>query len=192
MTALIFFITMLTLIVLIVRLLIRLMQKKPIGGTLKLICGITLVYGSVWIIFDLTRKRVPVPMGTDVCFDDWCATVDSVSQQPSSDSIHFVLYLKMSNHAGGIAQSPSEPRVHIIDSSDKVWLYSVKGQQSYQTHHGVQPGIEHRLELHQSLKTELVFALPKIASGCQVLIEEGPWITHLLFPEDQLVFALKN
>jgi hypothetical protein len=34
------------------------------------------------------------------------------------------------------------------------------------------------------------FVVPTDAANLQALIEEGPWITHFLFPEDQPAFKL--
>jgi hypothetical protein len=56
---------------------------------------------------------------------------------------------------------------------------------------GKQPGIGHRLELQQSAETTLVFSIPKTATGLKALIEEGPWLTNLLFPGNEDVFPLE-
>ena len=96
--------------------------------------------------------------------------------------------IKMSNHARGIAQKPSEPRVHLIDGKGHYWPYSVKGQQALEQNAGKQPGIDSKLALGESLETQLVYAVPVNAADIKVLIEEGPFITKLLLPEDQQVF----
>jgi hypothetical protein len=191
MITLIFLLTVLTLFILLIRLFVALIRRKSVWMPVKLIAIILVVYGGIRMIFYLTRHRVPAPMGTEVCFDDWCATALGASRQPVGDSTYIFLRLEMSNHARGIAQSPSEPRVHILDVSGKEWAYSAFGQRIYEKEHGAQPGIGHRLELNESLETVLVFVLPIKASEFHALIEEGPWITSLLFPEDQIVFAFK-
>jgi hypothetical protein len=62
-------------------------------------------------------------VGTDICFDDWCATVDSLQQVflTSHDSAAYDLVITTSNHTRGIAQRPSEPRVHLIDDQGRNW-----------------------------------------------------------------------
>jgi hypothetical protein len=192
MTTLIFFITVLVLLILFIRIIVKLIRRKPVTVTIKIILAIILAYSALWIIFGLTRKRMPVPMGTEICFDDWCATVSKSTVSTVGDSMQVVLTITMSNHARGIAQKPSEPRVHILDTYGHAWPYSLVSQQAYEKKYGSQPGIGHRLEIHQTMETVMVFELPKRSVGLRALIEEGPWITHLLFPEDQMIFKIGN
>jgi hypothetical protein len=96
----------------------------------------------------------------------------------------------MSNNAKGIAQKPSEPRVHIIDDNGNSYSFSPEGQLALEKQKGKQIPIDERLELHQSLETQLVFDVPKDAKGLKALIEEGPFITKLLFNENKEVFLI--
>jgi len=158
-------------------------------------------YIALWLAFDLTAKFTIVPLGTDVCFDDWCASVTQIESSPEiqqqfspgkTDSTWIVLHIRMSNHARGIAQKPSEPRVHIIDQQGNVWPYSKKGQQLLEKAWGQQPSLGQQLELKQSIETKLIFSIPSQSEGLKILIEEGPFITKLLFPEDNTVFKIKK
>jgi hypothetical protein len=97
----------------------------------------------------------------------------------------------MSNHARGIAQKPSEPRIHIIDGQGHSWVFSKEGQQALESREGKQKDIGERLELHESLGTRIVFDIPKDEKGLKAFIEEGPFITKLLLPEDKEVFLLQ-
>jgi len=199
MASLIFLLTVLILLILGIGIIINVIRHKPFGLKLKLAAVISVVYSISWIAFNLLSKDVPVALGTDICFDDWCAAVTQIDNGPAvqkqferlhTDSTWIVLTLKMSNHARGIAQKPSEPRVHIIDAGDKEWARSKKGQELLEQTAGAQPGIGQRLELRQSLETKLVFAVPVQSTGLKVLIEEGPFITNLLFPDDRQVFLV--
>ena len=181
----------LTLIVLFIRLLIKVIRRKPVRGTLVALGLIIAGYGLGWTVFKLIQKQVPVALGTQVCFDDWCATIARTERRTAGDSVVIILHIKMFNNARGIAQTPSEPRVHILDANGHAWAYSVKGQQDYEKDNGAQPGIAHRLELHQSLETASVFIVPKNAAGLKALIEEGPWIADLIFPADEQVFLIR-
>ena len=67
----------------------------------------------------------------------------------------------------------------------------MRGQLPLENAMGNQPRIDSRLELHESKKMLLVFVVPKNASGLRAVIEEGPFITDLLFAEDQTVFLIK-
>lgn len=192
MTSLIFLLTALTLLVLFIRTIIKLARRKPVWRIITVICIVVVVYGLAWTVFKSTQKLAPAPMGTQVCFDDWCATVTRAERQDAGDSSLIILHIKMFNNARGIAQTPSEPRVHILDPDGHAWPFSLKAQAAYEKRYGTQPGIAHRLELHQSMETVMVFALPRGITNLQALIEEGPWITNLLFPEDEMVFNLEN
>jgi hypothetical protein len=199
MTALIFFGTSLTIIILIVRLILKLLQHKSIFQTSRLIAILILSYSLLWIFFYIISTYKTVPSGTDICFDDWCATVTGfeILKPPGSDfpgvkpnGQFVILYIKMSNHARGIAQKPSEPRINIIDEKGKSWSYSPEGQQALENIEGKQIPIDSRLELHLSLETRLVFDVPVYSGQLKALIEEGPFITRLLFYENKQVFLL--
>jgi hypothetical protein len=153
-------------------------------------------YGLLWTIFYFKSADIAVPFGTDVCFDDWCATITQAErpktlgkQNPHGQFI--VLHITMSNHARGIAQKPSEPRIHIIDGQGNSWAFSREGQQALENEIGKQPLIDERLELHQSLETQLVFDIPQDAKNIKAIIEEGPFITKLLFQDNNEVFLLE-
>ena len=98
----------------------------------------------------------------------------------------------MTNKARGIAQKPSEPRIHILDENGQTWSISTIGQKALEASEGFQIPIDERLELHQSLQTKIVFDIPKDAKGLKAIIEEGPpFITNLLLQNNKKVFLLK-
>lgn len=200
MASLIFMLTAVALIVLVIRLIIKIIRGRPVLASLKVILLIIFVYGAGWLFFYWSGKNVSVAFGTEACFDDWCATVTQTESGPavqkqfaprSTDSTYIVVHIRMLNRARGIAQTPSDPRVHMLDEKGNSYAYSASAQKLLETTSGPQPGIGHRLDLHQSLETLLAFAVPKNAGGLNVLIEEGPPITNLIFPEDKMVFVAK-
>lgn len=97
----------------------------------------------------------------------------------------------MSNHARGIAQKPSEPRVIIKDDNGKIYTYSPEGQKALENINGKQIPLDARLELHQSLETQLVFDIPINNKGMKLIIEEGPFITELLLHRNVNIFLIK-
>ena len=168
--------------------------------TAKLLIIVVLSYTFLWSFFYYVSNDKPVSLGTDVCFDDWCATVTGFERPTSlgpSDHLikphgqYIILHITMSNHARGIAQKPSEPRVHIIDQKGKSYSNSIEAQQAFEKIKGTQIPLDVRLELGQSLETILVFDLPKKTVPFKAVIEEGPFITRFLFYEDRQVFLLK-
>lgn len=199
MSTLLFLVTVVALFVLCVNLPIRALRRKPVTPALRLIGIVVAVYGVLWIACYLKSADRPVPPGTEVCFDDWCATITGAENpavlEDGSGGVrphgHFVvLHVKLSNHARGIAQKPSEPRIHIVDSRGHSWPRSGAGQQLLEKSRGIQPRLDQRLELHQTLETLLVFDVPDEARGLVAVIEEGPPITLFLMPEDREVFPL--
>jgi hypothetical protein len=199
MTALIFFGTIITLLIYLVRLIIKIIRRKTIASTLRTLVIIVLSYSVLWGIFYFISSNKPVPLGTDICFDDWCATVTKVerpkilgseNQKLNPQGQFIILNIKISNHARGIAQKPSEPRVHVIDEKGNSYSFSASGQQALEKQIGNQIPIDERLELHQSLETRLVFDIPKETKNLKILIEEGPFITKLLFDDNKEVFLV--
>jgi len=199
MTTLIFFVTIISLFVLFIRLIIIVIKHKPVSSTIRAFVIIVLSYSILWGIFYFVSGYKVVPPGTDICFDDWCATVTKTERPETLGSENqvlkpkgqfIILYINMSNKAKGIAQKPSEPRIHIIDEKGNSYSYSPEGQLALEKQKGKQIPIDERLELHQSLETKLVFDVPKDAKGLKALIEEGPFITRLLFNENKEVFLI--
>jgi Telomeric repeat-binding factor 2. len=197
MATLIFFGTILSIVVLVIMLLINLIRHKSIKSILRTIVIIVISYCLLWGIFYIINiNNKVIPLGTDVRFDDWCATVTKIEhpetiggENPSGQFI--VLDITMTNRARGIAQKPSDPRVHIIDSNGDYWAYSEKGQQALEKVSGKQIPLDQRLELNQALDTQLVFDVPKDAKDLQALIEEGPFITKLLLNDQKEVFSIQ-
>jgi Domain of unknown function (DUF4352) len=200
MATLIFFASIITAIILVIKVIIKIVKQESCISTFKAIAIVVLAYCLLWIVFYFKSTNKPVPLGTDICFDDWCATVMKVEQpkflgqEKMSLNPHgqfFVLHIKMSNHARGIAQKPSEPRVHLVDEQGYIYAFSKEGQQALEDSLGKQIPIDEKLELHQSLETQLVFDIPKDAKKVYALIEEGPFITELLFHDDKEIFVLQ-
>jgi hypothetical protein len=200
MKELVFILTLIIVIVLFVRLIVLLIRRKFTRKDIRLLSIIILTYTVIWLVFKFTVNYRPVPFGTDICFDDWCATVTSFEktdslggeiQKASPVGQYIILHIRMSNHARGIAQKPSEPRVSVIDDNGKSLQYSVDGQHALERLTGLQARVDARLELHQSRETELVFDVPSEATDLKAIIEEGPFITRLIFPSDKEVFLLR-
>jgi hypothetical protein len=201
MATLIFLGTLIAILILLINLIVKLFQQKSIIPTIKTLVIIILSYTLLWVFFFFFSSFKTVPLGTDICFDDWCATITrfeirdtlGIENQVFSPIERFViLNIIMSNHARGIAQKPSEPRIHIMDDNGHYWSYSIEGQQALEKLEGKQTPIDIRLELHQSLETRLVFKVPDESKYLKAIIEEGPFITKLLFNDRKEVFLLQQ
>jgi len=199
MGAIIFLAIVITILTLCIRIIVKLIQHKSIASILRTVAIVTGSYSVLWIIYYFSGSYKVIPLGTEICFDDWCATVTKIDSASvlgmGGDPLHshgkfYILHLKMINEAKRIAQRPSEPRVHIIDEKGTRYAFSERGQQALERQTGTQLPFDSRLELHQSLETELVFDIPAKAQNLKVLIEEGPFITTLLFDDNMKVFAI--
>ncbi|GEM_PF-690518 len=201
MTSIIFISTIIALIYYFITLTINILKRKRIFSELRILAIIVSTYSIMWFISYLLSGDKMVSLGTDICFDDWCATITNAEQsqtlgfdglvvKPKGQFI--ILSISMSNHARGIAQKPSEPRIHLIDESGKSWSFSEEGQNALERHSGNQIALDSKLELHQTLKTQMVFDVPKESKDLKAVIEEGPWITKLLFKEERKVFKILN
>jgi hypothetical protein len=195
MASLIFIAIFISVFILLIRIIIKIIKHKSSVATLRTIAIILFCYGLLWVIFYFKSAEIAIPFGTDICFDDWCATITQAErpktlggQDPHGQFI--VLHIRMSNHARRIAQKPSEPRVTIIDGQGHSWGFSKEGHQELEKVVGKQIPIDERLELHQSLETKMVFDVPKEAKDLKALIEEGPFITNFLLKEDSHVIIL--
>jgi hypothetical protein len=197
MPTLIFLITAILVFVFGLRLFIKLFRRKKATGELKTLTVVILSYAILWCISYFTSAKKTVALGTDICFDDWCATVTSTEQQKvlgneKANGQFIVLHIAISNHARRIAQKPSEPRVQIIDDNNGCWSLSLKGQQALENLIGKQIPLDVRLELHQSLQMQLVFDIPLNVKNLKAVIEEGPFITKFLLQDDKEVFDLSE
>jgi len=200
MTTLIFLGTIISIFIFLIRLTIKIIKQKPIYHTVRTLVMIILSYSVLWSIFHFLSSDKVVPLGTDICFDDWCATITKIETPKTLGKENqlfyphgqfIILHIEMSNHARGISQKPCEPRVHIIDEKGNYWSFSVEGQEVLEKLIGSQIPIDEKLELHESLETQLVFDLPLDAKKLKILIEEGPEITKLLFNENKKVFLIQ-
>jgi hypothetical protein len=199
MTALIFFCTIIAILFSLISVIIKAIRHKRIAPGIRTTIIIIGSYFALWVIFYLLREDISVPLGTDICFDDWCATITKIERAKSLENENMrlnakgqfiILQIKMSNHARGIAQKPSEPRIHLIDGTGTFWAYSEEGQKMLEKLFGKQIALDEKLKLHESLETKMVFDIPIDKGNWKALIEEGPFITKLLFNEDRKVFLL--
>jgi hypothetical protein len=91
MTTLIFFVTIISLFVLFIRLIIKVIKHKPVTSTVRTFVIIVLSYTILWGVFYFISGYKVVPIGTDVCFDDWCATVTKTERPETLGSENQVL-----------------------------------------------------------------------------------------------------
>jgi hypothetical protein len=196
----VFLIALIALLMGLVRIIINLIKHKPVRSLLWTFFLIVFSYTAVWTIFYLKHTDIPVPFGTNICFDDWCATITGTERLeiPENDSLALkshenwmILHVKMINQAKRIAQKPCNPRVKIMDDRGIIYHLSAEGQETLEKLRGKQLPLDAKLELHQSLETQMVFDIPADSGNLKAVIEEGPVITRLLFYSDRQIFVLE-
>lgn len=181
----------------IIRLVIKVIKRQTIGPTVKIVLIIIISYSLIWLAFYFNSKRIEVPFGTEMCFDDWCATiidskkVKSINTQTTNETF-VILRIKLINKAKRIAQKPSMPVIKIVDDDNNVWLSSDLGQRAYEVEYGRQERIDKKLQLNEVCVTHLVFEIPSNENKIYALIEEGPFITKLFIKGDEMVFKIKE
>lgn len=191
-----FVITFIVSIYFIIKILLKFLQRKSFKKDFAILLASVFLYIFLWTISFMNRANKTTALGEDICFDDWCATITSFTKSNSignqkANGQFISLSVRMTNKARGIAQKPSEPRINLIDGNGNTWGFSKIGQKSFENLHGKQIPIDQRLELHESLQTNIVFDIPKDAEEVEAIIKEGPQlITNILIQEDKKTFKL--
>lgn len=197
MDELLFILTFILTIVFTVRLIIKLFKRQEIAKTSKIISSILVLYTLIWLVFYISSKKVVVSYGTEICFDDWCATVidakrTKVINKQTSKETFVILKVKLINKAKRIALKPSMPRIKIIDDDGNEWMFSEAGQNAYEQKYGKQAKIDKKLEHQETCVTNLVFEIPSSLNKAYALIEEGPFITKLFIKDDERIFGINS
>lgn len=190
MKELIFIATVISILVLAVITVVKLIRKKAVRRQLRIVLLILTTYLAFWALFYFIRKDVVYDFGTNICFDDWCITVTKVELVPEKEG-RVIVNLRITNNAKRIAQKPSEPSVVIEDDKGNRYYNSTAELMEIEKVFGKQRPIDTRLELHEIVDTKVVFNLPTNNGSYKIVINEGPWITKLIWPSDRTVFEVK-
>ncbi len=149
------------------------------------------VYAAALVGFSLASHYRILPLGTDKCFDDWCATVTSARSLPNptgdSGTKFVAISLRISNRGGRAAFRPSQPRVRMVLPTGDI-LPSASGQREFERQAGPQEDIAMRLTPGESFQTCLVFEIPAITREGYVVLLEGPAILTQFLAGDENSF----
>jgi hypothetical protein len=173
----------------------RKLRKRPTRG-LKLAIVVCLsAYAVALLGFSLTSKNRQLALGTDKCFDDWCATVTSARPLPNPNRAAgtglVAVTLRISNRARGAAFRPSQPRVSLVFAGGDA-APSAPAQREFEKQEGPQEDLNKRLVAGESFQTILVFEVPAAARELSVVILEGPaTFTRILAGDENSFFHKK-
>jgi len=78
-----------------------------------------LAYLTVGVATAFLKPQRVIPTRDPWCFDDWCLTVEGVSQTPSQQGISYRVELRIFSRAGRVAQRASGAWIYLIDEQGR-------------------------------------------------------------------------
>jgi hypothetical protein len=194
---LVFFVFILAILALAAAIAYRKLRRRPAKKLVFALAGCAFAYGVILMALSLSSKTRQLALGTDKCFEDWCASVMGAHSVPGASKTagrKFVaVALRISNRARGAAFRPSQPRVMLVLPSGEVINSSVAAQHEFEKQAGPQEDIAKRLLAGESFLTTVVFEVPSATSKASVQLLEGPSvITQLLVGDENSFFHKKS
>jgi hypothetical protein len=78
-----------------------------------------LAYLTVGVATSFLKPQRVIPMRDPWCFDDWCLTVEGVSQTPNQQGISYRVELRIFSRAGRVAQRATGAWIYLIDDQGR-------------------------------------------------------------------------
>jgi len=80
-----------------------------------------LAYLIVGVVTAFLKPQRVIPTGLPWCFDDWCLTVEGVSQTPSQQGVSYRVELRIFSRAGRVAQRARGAWIYLIDDQGRLY-----------------------------------------------------------------------
>jgi hypothetical protein len=194
---LLFFVFLITTVILTAVLAYRKVRRRSIGKLSVAILSCLIAYAVTLVGVSLTSETRQLQLGTDKCFDDWCATITGIRLLPKagegSSSKVVVVTLRISNHARRAAFRPSQPRVTLVLSSGEMLSPSASAQSEFEKQSGPQENLAKRVVAGETFQTSLAFEVPSVTHEASVLLLEGPAaITRFLVGDEDSILHRKT
>lgn len=190
--SLLFFVFLLATVVLTALLAYRKLRRRPVRGVALAILLCLVAYAVTLVAFSLTTEARQLALGTDKCFDDWCATVTGSRSLPHPDPAAgtklVAVTLRVSNRARRAAFRPSQPRVTLSLTDGVTLSPSPSAQREFEKQAGSQEDLSRRLEAGDQFQTTLVFELPAATRHASVVLLEGPAVLTRFLAGDENSF----
>jgi len=153
-------------------------KRRQIKMTLVTLVGVVTLYVVAILAVSLLSKDRFIQLGSQECFDDWCAIVTSSTQTAAIGDVtaqgkFVIVSVKVINEARGTAQAPDHPQIVLVDSTHTTYFPSSSGQAALASAEGVQPPLGQRLQSGESFATNTVFDVPTDAQQMKALVTEG-------------------
>ena len=150
---------------------------------LPLTCALA-VYGVLLLTGSATSSERRVPLGTSLCFDDWCVAVTGVQQAPARAAEGTVTAdLRVFSDAKRVSQKGSGPRVFLIDDRRR-WFEAT-----------VRPGdtpLDAELGPGEAFATRVHARVPPGTRIVAVRVWEGGWLDRLVPFDEESPFHGKT
>lgn len=174
----------------------RRIRGRSAQKLLLTLAGCMIAYAAILIIVSLSSHTRELAVGTDKCFDDWCASVMGAHALPGASHTNgkkiVAVELRVSNRARGAAFRPSQPRVRLVLPSGEEVNPSASGQHEFEKQSGPQEDIAKRLSAGENFRTTLAFEVPVTTSTAVVQLLEGPALVMRLLVGDENSFFHKK
>jgi len=192
---LIFLLFFLATVALIVLILYRSVRRRKTRILAFALLACLLAYAAVVVAFSLNSERRELALGTDKCFDDWCATVSEAHSLPNphggADTKLVAVTLRVSNRARRAAFRPSQPRVSLILPTGSA-TRSAEAQRQFERQAGPQEDLAKRLLPGDTFQTTFLFEVPAATREASVALLEGPAIVTRFLAGDENSFLHKK
>jgi hypothetical protein len=135
-------------------------------------------------------------MHQERCFDDWCASVEQVIQQPgvgtaptvTAHGVFYLVTMRITSQARAITQRALDVQVYLLDATNQRYDPSPTGQQALdETGQSGQP-LDSKLAPGGSFTRTIVFDLPKSASHLALVVNHGLFPGVLIIGNEQSFF----
>ena len=189
---LVFFLFLLASVTLTVIVVYRKLRGRQIGKPGIALVACLCAYMAILLAVSFGSKTGPLALGTDKCFDDWCASVLGARSLPaaggSPGTKAVAVTLRISNRARWAAFRPSQPRVTLALASGESIPRSNPAQREFEKQVGPQEDLAKRLVAGESFQTVSVFEVPAATRQASVVLLEGPSIVTRFLVGDENSF----
>lgn len=186
---LVFALFLLTIVILALILAYRKLRGRRIRGLAIAIFVCLLGYAAILVGTSLNSETRNLALGTEKCFDDWCATVTGAQSLPKlavpAGTKAVAVTLRISNRARQAAFRPSQPRVLVALASGDAVAPSPSAQHEFEMQAGPQQDLAKRLIAGDSFQTTLVFEVPTATREASVVLLEGPVVITCFLVGDE-------
>ncbi len=193
---LLFFLLLLTTAILIALLAYRKLRRRQVRSLAIAILVCFSAYGASLVGFSLSSETRRLTLGTDKCFDDWCATVTgarSLANPNGSGGTKLVaVSLRVTNRARRATFQPSQPRVNLVLAAGEAVTTSAGAQREFEKQAGPQENLAKRLVAGDGFQTTLIFEVPAATREALVVLLEGPDVLTRFLAGDENSFFHKK